>query len=95
MGPFTATLSSGEFLIADDAYGVREPPIGEPCTIGIALRPTSPGSKPATLKVSRPNGEPAVADLLGAGIVLDASGVDAPGDVPVDASGESRDASSN
>jgi hypothetical protein len=53
--PFTVTLSSAEFVITDDTCSTSITPIGGTCTISVAFRPTSAGTKLTDLVVAMPS----------------------------------------
>jgi hypothetical protein len=77
-GPFTLALSSPEFVITNETCSQSAFPAGVGCTIAVALRPTSPGAKTATLTVQSVSGASTAKTLTGTGVLADASIADAP-----------------
>lgn len=97
-GPVTVAItdSNPEFVITDDTCTARVLPAGGACSIGVALRPTSVGSKQALLTATTPTASVSTG-LIGTGVdsstdasiadPLDGGAVDASTVSPLDSAG--------
>jgi hypothetical protein len=92
-GPFTVTLtdSNAELIITDDTCSTSVLPKDGTCTVGIALRPTSAGSKQALLSLTSSSASVSVM-LTGTGIdsAIDASIVSPLDSAVLDTSNEAQ-----
>lgn len=84
-GFLTVTSSSAEFVITNDTCGATVLSLGGACTIDVALRPSSAGSKSTLLTVTGPSGSASMM-FIGTGLdsSTDASIVTPPDDAGLD-----------